>query len=51
MTVCDRGRGGQNHQKKRDILYGRPLMCDDKIINVGMCEWAPSSHRLSEIEA
>ena len=26
MTVCDRGEGGvKNHQKKRDILYGRPL--------------------------
>ena len=27
MTVCDRGEGGvKNHQKKRDILYGRPLI-------------------------
>ena len=26
MTVCDRGRGVKNHQKKRDILYGRPHM-------------------------
>ena len=25
MTVCDRERGVKNHQKKRDILYGRPL--------------------------
>ena len=24
MTVCD-GGGVKNHQKKRDILYGRPL--------------------------
>ena len=23
MTVCD--RGVKNHQKKRDILYGRPF--------------------------
>ena len=29
MTVCDRGEGGSkiNHQKKRDILYGRPHRC------------------------
>ena len=29
MTVCDRGEGGgvKNHQKKRDILYGRPPIC------------------------
>ena len=25
VTVCDRGGGVKNHQKKRDILYGRPL--------------------------
>ena len=25
MTVCDRGEGVKNHEKKRDILYGRPL--------------------------
>ena len=27
VTVCDRGGGVKNHQKKRDILYGRPLCC------------------------
>ena len=33
MTVCDKGGGGgvKNHQKKRDILYGRPLLWQIKV--------------------
>ena len=51
VTVCDGGGGGKNHQKYRDILYGRPLIRLLYVHNyIAIAIFCEKIHLLDEVE-